>query len=246
LIQGRREGQGGFSGKKPKKSKAKTASFGQGGRYDYPEENPDPLLLKPEVGRLAQVLGLLFFSAFWNGIVSIFVVQVVKGFMKGNPEWFLVVFLIPFVLVGLLTIFLVFYSLLALFNPKIEVTISPGTPRMGEPFYLTWRIEGNSKRLKSLLVILEAEEIATYQRGTDTVTERNIFEQVQLASQEAASGTDFNGTTDLTIPMETMHSFKSRHNHVLWTIKLQGDIPRWPDIAGVFPIEVLPAKPLKS
>ena len=43
----------------------------------------------------------LFFTLFWNGIVSIFVYNVVKSYLDGRPEICLTIFLIPFVLIGL-------------------------------------------------------------------------------------------------------------------------------------------------
>ena len=41
-------------------------------------------------------------AAFWNGIVAVFVVEAIeKGQRQGNIPWFDVLFLIPFVLIGL-------------------------------------------------------------------------------------------------------------------------------------------------
>gem|GEM_PF-2716050 len=40
-------------------------------------------------------------TLFWNGIVAVFLFQVLGGFHRGRPEWFLTIFLIPFLLVGL-------------------------------------------------------------------------------------------------------------------------------------------------
>ncbi len=248
LLGNTRKGRG-FSHLKPRKrpdrSRAKSPLQFHS-RYDFPEEDSNPVVLKPEVGRLAQTIGVLFVALFWNGIVSIFLYQVFKSFGEGNPQWFLAVFLIPFVLVGIGALFVVFYSFLALFNPRVEITLTPGTPRMGEPFFLEWRIEGNTRRLKHLSILLEAEEVATYRRGTDSVTVRNIFEQVELASQDISTVTDFSGSTDLAIPMESTHSFKSANNQILWTIKVHGRIRRWPDINAIFPVQVLPAHPVRS
>lgn len=233
----------GFSKPKKKRKVPSGKATWKKGHFDYPEEQWEAIVLKPEVSRIAGLIGMLIFCLFWNGIVSIFVREVVKQHLKGDPDWFLTLFMIPFVLVGLGLIVGVIYSFLKLFNPKVEMTLNPGTPRMGEPFMVSWRVEGNTKRLKNLRILLEAEEIASYQRGTDTITERNIFEQVELSLQEASQTTDYSGSTDLVIPRESMHSFNASNNQILWTIKVHGDIPRWPDVSSIFPVDVLPAKP---
>ena len=68
------------------------------------------------------VLGLLFVAAFWNGIVSVFV-MLLFGLMPGGPQggewWFLFVFLIPFELIGLL---LLVGLLLAILEPLRRTT----------------------------------------------------------------------------------------------------------------------------
>lgn len=45
---------------------------------------------------LGSIGGSLFINLFWNGIVSLFVVELFKNF-----EWFLALFLVPFVVIGL-------------------------------------------------------------------------------------------------------------------------------------------------
>lgn len=239
------KGSGFRSGKKRRKQPSKKV-FGKVAQYDYPEEQMEGIVLKPQVGRITGLLVLVVFCAFWNGITSIFVFKVVQDHLQGDPDWFLTLFMIPFVLVGLGMVFAVLYTFLGLFNPKVEISLNPGTPRMGEAFLVSWRVEGNTQRLQNLKIFLEAEEMATYQRGTDSVTVRNIFEQVELSIQEASQTTDYSGSTDLLIPLESMHSFKSSNNQIRWSVKVHGDIPRWPDVSGVFPIEVLPAKPQKK
>jgi hypothetical protein len=37
-----------------------------------------------------------------------------------------------------------------------------------------------------------------------------------------------------------MHTFKSPNNEVKWTVKLEGDIPMWPNLSEVFDIKVYP------
>ena len=50
------------------------------------------------------------------------------------------------------------------------------------------------------------------------------------------------GKVKLAIPADTMHTFKSRNNRILWVLQVKGDIPRWPDIGDEYPLEVLPQR----
>jgi hypothetical protein len=48
------------------------------------------------------------------------------------------------------------------------------------------------------------------------------------------------GRARLMIPPGTMPTFRSEHNKILWTLRVRGDIPRWPDIKEEYEITVLP------
>jgi hypothetical protein len=198
-----------------------------------------PLFLKPQVGPVGKVARALFFALFWNGIVSVFVWQAWKGWQGGNPDWFLTIFLIPFVLVGLFAFGLVGYTLLALANPRPRLTLTPGRPRLGATLHLEWRFTGRAGRLANLRVILEGREEATYQRGTDTITEREVFATFDLVNTQ----NDWEmprGTAEPPIPADTMHSFQADANKIIWEIKVEGEIDRWPDVDENFPITIRP------
>ena len=51
------------------------------------------------------------------------------------------------------------------------------------------------------------------------------------------------GSTALSIPAHSMHSFHGESNHIIWSLTLHGDIPRWPDIKETFEILVTPMRP---
>ncbi len=199
-----------------------------------------PLFLKPQVGPGGKVAGAIFFALFWNGIVSVFVWQAWKGWEQGNPDWFLTLFLVPFVLVGLFAVGLVGNFLLALANPRPRLTLTPGSPRLGDEFRLEWRFTGRKGRLSRIRIYLEGREEATYQRGTDSITEREVFATFDLANTQ----NDWEipqGAVDLTIPSDSMHSFEGNSNKILWEINVEGEIARWPDIDQNFPMTIRPA-----
>ena len=48
-----------------------------------------------------------------------------------------------------------------------------------------------------------------------------------------------NGSAELTVPTGTMHSFDATSNKIAWTLKIAGDIPKWPDIDDDYDFYVL-------
>jgi hypothetical protein len=149
--------------------------------------------------------------------------------------------LVPFVLVGLFAIGLIGYSLLALANPRPRLTLMPGRPRLGDVLRLEWKFTGRATLLGNLRIFLEGREEATYQRGTDTITEHEVFATFDLINTQ----NDWEipkGAKELTIPSDTMHSFEASANKIIWEIKVAGEIVRWPDIDQNFPITVRPIR----
>jgi hypothetical protein len=208
---------------------------------DFTVAAEGPLALKPQVGPAGKLGGSIFFALFWNGIVSIFVWQAWKGWQGGSPDWFLTIFLIPFVLVGVFAFGLVGYSLLALANPRPRLTLTPGHPRLGAALHLEWRFTGRATRLSSLRIFLEGREEATYRRGTDTVTEREVFATFDVVNTENYWEIP-RGTVEVPIPADTMHSFQADSNKIIWEIKVEGEIDRWPDVDQNFPITLRPLR----
>lgn len=203
------------------------------------EVEPGSRILEPEAGPIAKVVGMTIVAAIWNGIISVFLWQVYRGFATGNPEWFLTIFMIPFVLVGLGLVVGIFYTALAAFNPRPRLTISPASPRLGTKLQVGWAFTGRAGRITHLEIALEGHERATYRRGTDSHTDRTAFASLDLVS----TGNDWEiprGSAEVEIPEDTMHSFASNNNAVVWSLVVRGDIPRWPDVSETFEIEIRP------
>ncbi len=197
------------------------------------------MVLKPKQGPLPRVAGTFFIMAFWNGIVSVFLWQVIDGFRRGDPEWFLTIFLIPFVLIGIFLVGLFLRAVLCLFNPVPQVRLDPGKVSLGGTALLQWRVRGRVSRIARLTITLEGHEEAVYTVGTNTHTDTDVFYSQMLA--EIADWREMlQGKCPLTIPHDTMHSFAAKHNKIIWSIKVKGDIPRWPDVDEAFEIEVTP------
>ena len=196
-------------------------------------------VLEPEAGPIAKIVGITLAAAIWNGIVSIFVWQAVQAARSGGPDWILTIFLIPFVLVGLALIVGIFYTILAAINPRPSLTISPAAPRLGTRLRVNWSFKGKVSRIQHLRIVLEGHEKATYRRGTDTHTDREAFASIDLMDSSAEWEIG-RGSAELGIPEDTMHSFSSANNGVVWSLIVHGDIPNWPDVSESFDIEIRP------
>jgi Protein of unknown function (DUF3592) len=188
-------------------------------------------------GKLAVIIGL---ALFWNGIVSVFVWQVVASWRSGGGvDGCLTLFLVPFVLVGLLLIVGIPYQILALFNPRPRLRISRGAIPLGGSAQVDWSFKGASGRLSDLRIWVEGAESATYRQGTSTRTDTEVFARIPIVDRQSGMPMD-SGSATLEIPEDTMHTFEARHNRILWVLKLHGSIARWPDVDTEFPIKVVP------
>ena len=229
--------------------KLRHPEFGAAGASGAPGPSTDPLAfdpgpaeLKPQASPVGKFLGIILIAAFWNGIVSVFVWQMVEGWRHGHPDGCLTVFMIPFILVGLLLIGAIGYQFLALFNPRVHLVLSRRSIPLGGSADLEWGISGSASRIRQLTITLEGREEATYRRGTSTSTDKNVFRRITLAN--AAEGAVVaQGRASIPIPPDTVPSFASSNNKIVWAIKVSGEIPRWPDVDEEYTIAVLPLPP---
>jgi hypothetical protein len=198
-----------------------------------------PVILKPRHSRGAKAGALLLAALFWNGIVSVFVVQAATGWARGDPDWFLTLFLIPFVLIGAGLIAGIGYNVLAAFNPRPRLELSAGAVPLGGEVRVRWEFGGRVQRLRRFRLHVEGREEATYRRGTDTVTDKSVFARIELVDTADPRAMQ-TGEVTLRVPAGAMHSFEARNNKIVWELRLHGGIPRWPDLNDDFPLIVLP------
>lgn len=195
--------------------------------------------VRPTKSRWTTLLTVTGIALFWNGIVSVFVVQI----FNGNASWFGGLFMIPFVLVGLGLLLAIVYQLLALSNPVAELTFEPRVVAVGRPMKLSWTLSGKAERIQKLTVTVEGLERATYTRGTDTITdEHKFFEHTLYEAESLGSRNPMAREHEVTmdIPADTMHSFDAPNNKIVWRVKVHGDIPRWPDVKDDYEFAVVP------
>lgn len=214
-------------------------------RRDAVAAGDDRIDLEPAVGPIGKLVGITFVALFWNGIVSVFLKQVLAGWRSGQGDGCLTLFLVPFVVIGIGLLLAIPYQILALFNPRPHLSLDRSRLRPGEPARLSWRFSGAVGRIRRLKISIEGREEASYRRGTTTHTDRSTFATLVLfdGDQPGAFGS---GEVEVVIPAGSMHSFAASHNKIVWKLMISGEIARWPDVGEEFELVVLPETPRRS
>ena len=183
-------------------------------------------------------LGLLVigvFAGFWNTFIGFWIYTE----LGKNNSLFETLFMIPFALAGLLLLFAFLYTLMAVFNPKVEIALNTGAVSPGESVDIAWEVKGNARRFRSLKIEVRGRQTAIYQRGTDTITENETFELIPIMESGQTDEMAF-GSAVVTIPEGTMHTFDAKNNKIKWLVVVKGDIPWWPDVKETFEFRVKP------
>lgn len=197
------------------------------------------VVLRPHQSRRGKFVGLLIFTLVWNAFIGVFFYFVVVRDPHAPFFAKLIIGVLGLCGVGLLGA--CFHQFLALFNPVVRLTASSQAIPLGEVLRLEWLVEGRASKLARLRITLEGREEATYRRGTDTYTDRNVF--ARLALLDTADHAHMaSGVENFTVPAGSMHTFEGRNNKVLWRLHVAGEIPRWPDLDDEYPVTILPRK----
>jgi len=200
-----------------------------------------PVTLKAKHNPWGRFLGIVLFAGVWNGFVwGIGVSGVIEGFREGQGSWLEALFFVPFVLVGIGVGVLAVYQFLALFNPRVTLTLSSARIGLGGAMEARWSFSGQASRIRRLKLTLKGQEQATYRQGTKTCTDKSVFCEFDMFDS-AEAGEIASGQIGAVIPADTMHSFEARNNKIVWEICVHGDIKYWPDVKESFGIVVTPS-----
>ncbi|MEI7910379.1 MAG: DUF3592 domain-containing protein [Verrucomicrobiota bacterium] len=197
--------------------------------------------LTPGKGRILRFLGTLFVAAFWNGIVSVFLWHLADEWQSRHTPWFLTLFMIPFVVIGIGLLLAALHALGAIFNPRPLVSLEPAQPRLGQPLTVTWQIPSGAARLANLRIVLRGEEVATYRRGTNTATDRAIFHEAVIFDSTLPQMIE-RGRAAITLPANLVPSWKANNNRIEWTLRVEGGIRPWPDLADAHILTITSAR----
>ncbi len=190
---------------------------------------------------------LIFASVFgliWNISAAVLIFFAMRSVISGRPEWFLVMFIIPFVAVGAWVVRDFVRQILiqtGIGPTQVEISDHPLRPGASYQVYLS---QGGRLWMRSLALSLVCEEAATYQQGTDLRTEtksvfdRQIFRKTDFRIDP---GLPFEHQCAVEIPADAAHSFQSEHNAVNWKLVVRGEADAWPPFERAFPVIVHPA-----
>ncbi|HEX5736358.1 MAG TPA: DUF3592 domain-containing protein [Blastocatellia bacterium] len=199
----------------------------------------DRRVLEPAFSPGCKVKTMAVITVVWNAVVLAFGGWRVKGSWNDNFFGLMPNLLFsPFELIGIFLLLVTGYYFLALFNPRPRLILSTMQVRLGEPFNVEWEFNGSTRAVKRFFLYMEGCEMATYRRGTNSSTDKSLFAKISIADRNGAA----RGNAQVTVPANTMHSFTSENNKIVWSIHLRGDIRVWPDVSESFVIEVLPRR----
>lgn len=202
----------------------KLAAFGSTG----------PLTLQSTYRPVGRFVGILIFAGLWNAMVYFLLWPAARE--EGGCVW---LFLAVFGLVGAILLISVPYSFLAMFNPRPVLTLDRSSLALGESSRLSWKWSGSARRITRMRISLEGHEEATYRRGTDTHTDKHLFARIEVVDTPHSVEIGRSSTT-LELPANTMHSFEASNNKIVWRLKLQAEIPRWPDVVEEHKLVIQP------
>ncbi|MGE9270479.1 MAG: DUF3592 domain-containing protein, partial [Verrucomicrobiales bacterium] len=189
--------------------------------------------------RWLAVLLAVAVAAFWNGIVSILVLSIRSDWQSGSGSGALVLFAIPFVLVGMGLILHALYRIFAVFSPLYQVEFGQRRLFPGERTMVSWRRRGGSGVARDFRVWLVGKEESIYERGSNSQTASEVFhESLLFETQESRMMPA--GRCSLEIPGDAIPSFLGKHNKLQWFVLLHAEVAGRPDTKHLFELDVLP------
>ena len=157
----------------------------------------------------------------WNLAVLVFVRMPLHSFQRGEPDWWLTVFVVPFAIVGIAAL-----ALLAL-PLWIETGIGPTLVEISANLQLeTMRSTsqgdaGLSCRRSCWMCMGNLPPRNNTRKAT-----RRVFAEMLVPEQSLAAGRTipFEALARLQVPADAMHSFKAVHNRIDWKIVVKGTV----------------------
>lgn len=192
--------------------------------------------------RWGQFIGHLFFAVFWCGIVSIFFINVLKGWTSGNPDWFTTIFLTPFVLIGVFAVVTIPHSFLAIFSPRFDFDIKEKELKPGLATKFRWQQTGGSGQLTQMTITLLGREEATYKQGTNRSTATSLFYKKEIF-QSTHPTEMLNNECDLIFPADALPTLVGEHNQIIWQLELHGAVKNRPDVREQMELTLQPLTP---
>ena len=135
------------------------------------------------------------------------------------------------------------HSILAIFNPRPSVEITPGSIQPGTSVAMRWHINDRADRISQLNIVLKCLKVTseTQRSGGETKTrtvKTPLYEQELLQTESQLEIAQ--GTLQFTIPEDRPASRRGNTNGIQWKVAFNGDIGRWPDMKQEMGFTVYP------
>jgi hypothetical protein len=167
-----------------------------------------------------------------------------RGYARGEPDWILTAFIVPFAIIGLGLIGYLLRQVMITTGvgpTRIEISDHPLSPGQRYDVFLS---QAGRLTIHSLEVWLACDEQASYRQGTDTRTEtRRVYQERCFLREgiEIHQGLPFESRCQIQVPAGAMHSFHANHNDVSWKLIVKGNVAGRREYQRVFQIVVNPA-----
>lgn len=183
---------------------------------------------------VGKAVGIGLFAVLWDGVVYFLITS-------DAPLLFPIVFGI----FGLIITGAAVHAVLAIFNPRPTVEITPGAIRPGTTVAMRWRTTGRADRIEALTITLQCLRITTETsrsggKSTTSVVKTPIYTEELL--QTDGRNEIAQGTLQFTIKEDQAYSIAGNHSGIRWQLVFHGDIPRWPDLKQELPFTVYPGR----
>jgi hypothetical protein len=189
------------------------------------------------------LVGVLVLNVVYNLIVLEVLFEVYQWIANGTFfENASMTLIIP--AISIFFAFTAIYLALALFNPRPVIQISSDRIPLGSSALVGWSFRGRTSSIKHLTLTLLAKEWIQYSSGSgkshSTKTQENPFYQMDLVDTDNPDEIR-TGQAGIVIPEDTMHSFETKDNKIIWQIVIRGVVHFWPDIKNEFKIAIVPS-----
>jgi hypothetical protein len=200
-----------------------------------------PMTLEPRLTALgmAGVYGvvMVILYALALPLMSLGVSSLRPGDWGRTEVLYVTLFVVPFSSLGIFCTYLFGKRVLAVFNARPMLKLTPGRIPLGETAHLSWQFAGRTSSLRSLEILLTGTEQATKPLQRNASVYKHVFYRRVLFQASEPDGMSA-GEVTFVVPHNSMHSFESTNNSIEWSIEVCTEAVSLPDLAILFPITV--------
>jgi len=216
---------------------------GLGGVYRQLKKDPEEIntagtMTLQEITPCTKFFTVVGVCGFWNIIVLLLFVHVwLPRYLDLQSVLFVDTFIfIPAIIGGIILIFAVIYSFLALFNPNTTLTINSERLQIGKHYMLNFYTNGHVERLLSFTISLVGKRVETVRSGKNTSFIETEFYEGNIY-QEANQISPY-GLAEFTIPDNLAPSEKKGDIEIKWMFRVKGKLKYWPDMNNEYPVRL--------